>query len=85
MDAKQVFEQIRKIIGDVVPELATRSISMEDSLKELGADSVDRAEILVRSMAALKLKVPLVEFGKAKNIDAIVAIFLRYIKEGAGT
>lgn len=75
MDKDQIFSIIKQNIVDVVPDLANRTIAIEDSLKDLGANSVDRAEIIIKSMAALQLKVPLVEFGQAKNIQELVNIF----------
>lgn len=76
MDKEQVFAVIKQNIIDVVPELADRNITIKDSLRELGANSVDRAEIIVKTLAALQLKIPLVELGQAKNIEALVTIIL---------
>lgn len=80
MDKDQVFAIIKENIIDVVPELANREITIKDSLRELGANSVDRAEIIIKSIAALKLQVPLVEFAQAKNIEELVAIFSEKLK-----
>ncbi len=75
MDKDQIFNVIKTNIIDVVPELANRSITMQDSLKELGANSIDRAEILIKSLAALQLKIPLVEVGQPENLEELVTIF----------
>lgn len=75
MDKDKIFEVIKQNIIDVVPELANRPIGIKDSLKDLGANSVDRAEILIKSMSSFQLKVPLVEFGQAKNLEELVAVF----------
>lgn len=76
MDKAQVFALIKQNLIDVLPELENRNISIQDSLRDLGANSVDRAEILVKTLAALKLKVPLVDLGQAKNIEELVDIIL---------
>lgn len=81
MDDQQIFTIIKQKIIDVIPEIANRDISINDSLRELGANSVDRAEILIETMSALQLKVPLVDFGQAKNIADIVSVFLRKMQE----
>lgn len=75
MDNNEIFMVIKQNIIDVVPELASRNITINDTLRELGANSVDRAEILVKSLSALKLKASLVDFAQAKNIEELVAIF----------
>lgn len=76
MDKDQIFAVIKQNIIDVIPELADKPITIKDSLRDLGANSVDRAEILIKSMSAMQLKVPLVEFGQAKNIEDLVLLFL---------
>lgn len=81
MDEQQIFIVIKQKIIEVIPELSNREISTNDSLRELGANSVDRAEILIESMSALQLKVPLVDFGEAKNIADIVSVFSHKMQE----
>jgi polyketide biosynthesis acyl carrier protein len=80
MEKNDVFQIVKDNIVAVVPELADRHITMEDSLKTLGANSVDRAEILIKSMASLKIKAPLVEFAQAKNIGELTDILFRHLK-----
>lgn len=81
MDEQQIFTLIKQKITEVIPELSNREISINDSLRELGANSVDRAEILIESMSALELKVPLIDFGAAKNIADIVSVFSQKMQE----
>ena len=76
MDKEQIFQVIKENIIEILPELENRTITPSDSLKILGANSIDRAEILIKSMAALKIKAPLVEFGQAKNIEELIEILL---------
>lgn len=77
MDEVQIFTQMKEVILDVLPTIETKSITPTNSLRDLGANSVDRAEILIRTMAELKLKIPLIEFGKAKNINELIAILMK--------
>jgi polyketide biosynthesis acyl carrier protein len=81
MEKDQVFQIIKKNIIEVVPELADREITLDDSLKLLGANSVDRAEILIQSMAALKIKAPLAEFAQAKNLSELSDIFCQHLNQ----
>ncbi len=84
MDEDQVFAVIKQNILDILPELSHRSITIKDSLRELGANSIDRAEILIQSMASLQLKIPLIEFGQAKNIEELVGIFTKKLQTQKG-
>lgn len=76
MDEIQIFSIIKNVIIDILSHLENQAIKISDSLKELGANSIDRAEILIRTMSELQIKIPLVKFAQAKNIEEIVLIFL---------
>ncbi len=65
---------LKRAILEVLPEYADREIGFDESLKALGANSVDRAEILMVTMESLGLKVPMVEFSSATNIGELIAI-----------
>ncbi len=71
----EIFNVIKKNICDILPDVQECDIEIEQKLKELGANSIDRADVVVQSMEDLKLKIALVEFGKARNIEGLVDIF----------
>ena len=60
---------------DTVPHLEEQQISASDSLRDLGANSIDRSEIIMTTMQALAVKIPLIEFAKAENIGELAGIF----------
>ncbi|WFR55601.1 acyl carrier protein [Anaerocolumna sp. AGMB13025] len=72
MDKNEIFLIMKEIIAEILPEVYPGQITMEDSLKELGANSVDRMDIIIGLMERLGLKIPLVEFGQLKNIQGII-------------
>jgi polyketide biosynthesis acyl carrier protein len=63
-----VNEQIRMYL----PHLAPEDILGHAHLKELGADSVERIEIIGGLVKRLDLRVPLARFAEIKSIDALV-------------
>ena len=63
---------MKSIIVEILPEIDSEQISIEDSLKEIGANSIDRMDIIIETMEKLGVKIPLVEFGQLKNIEGIV-------------
>jgi polyketide biosynthesis acyl carrier protein len=75
MNPSEIFELIKEQINDVIPELSRQAITPNQSLKTLGANSIDRAEIIMLTMARLKVKIPLVQFAAAENIQSIINIF----------
>jgi polyketide biosynthesis acyl carrier protein len=72
------FEQVYKIVQDsiieILPDIQREEINIEDSLANLGANSIDRMDIIINSMEGVGLKIPLVEFGELKNIKGIVSL-----------
>ena len=75
MTKEQIFEIVKKNINIILPDIDIDSVKIEDSLKDdIGANSIDRMDILVQSMKDLGIKIQMVEFGKAKNIQGIVDI-----------
>lgn len=72
MTKEQVFEVVKESILEILVDLTPKEIDIQNSLKNLGANSIDRMEIVVSSMEALELKIPLVEFGSIKNIEGLV-------------
>lgn len=81
MDQDSIFAVIKKNLLLILPDLSSAPISIDDSLRELGANSIDRMEIIVQTMADLKVKIPLIEFGKAKNMLEITAIFSNHLQQ----
>ena len=76
MTKEELLESIKEAISFTVPEIDTTDLKYEDSLKEIGANSVDRAEILIMLMEDAGVKLPMVSFGEAKNIGEILDIVL---------
>ncbi|MBN3526384.1 phosphopantetheine-binding protein [Paenibacillus apiarius] len=72
MTKDKIFGIIKGSIIEFLPEVSADEISMEQSLRDLGANSIDRMEIIVKSMEDLKIKIPMVQFGNLKDIQALV-------------
>ncbi|WP_437329925.1 acyl carrier protein [Sorangium sp. So ce381] len=77
MTRDEVLSIVRENIVMVLPEVDATLLRPERSLSELGANSVDRAEIVVGAMAALRIKVPGSELAEAKNIGGLVDVLYR--------
>jgi len=71
--AKETIVQIvRETISSILPNLPAEAISGSRSLKDLGADSVDRVEIILSIMNRLGLDEPMSNFSSIPNIDELV-------------
>lgn len=76
MDKQAVFEVIVHHLRDVIPEVGEREITYADSLRELGANSVDRSEIIMAAREDLSLDMSLVAFAKAESIGELAEIMV---------
>ncbi len=72
-----VFAVVQAKILDVLGEIAPAKIQPATSLKDLGANSLDRAEIVSLSMQALALRFPVRELSKVSNIGELVDALYR--------
>ncbi|KZE73102.1 MULTISPECIES: acyl carrier protein [Paenibacillus] len=71
MHKEEVFEIVKRCICEVLPELKDHPFHYEDRLVDLGADSVDRADIVMKTMEALSLNIPRVELSGVKNVGEL--------------
>ena len=71
---EHVLGVVKKVISQVLPDVESEMISYDKSLKELGANSIDRMEVLTMSMEELGLKIPLMRFAHVSNIEGLVDV-----------
>ena len=68
-------EQIKSIlfanIADIM-DMDESEINVQESLRDLGANSVDRMEIIVDTMRKIGIKINMLEFANIKNIQEMV-------------
>ena len=81
MTQDDVFEVVKKNIRDVLFHLEGQDIPLAASLKDLGANSIDRADIAVQCVEDLQLKIPMVEFASVNNIDGLVTLLTQKVNE----
>ncbi|MBU6398867.1 MAG: acyl carrier protein [Verrucomicrobia bacterium] len=77
MDKQEILAVIKRHIEEVIPGIDLGRITLETSLRDLGANSIDRADILIMTMERLRLKFPLTELAGAKNLQGLVDCFAR--------
>jgi polyketide biosynthesis acyl carrier protein len=74
---ERVFILVKRVIGEVLPDLDQALIASNKSLLELGANSVDRVEVVTTSMERLDLTVPLSKFANVNNIGELVSVLCK--------
>jgi polyketide biosynthesis acyl carrier protein len=75
VNKEEIFELLVKHTQEIIPELGGRTLMQQDSLKDLGANSLDRADIIMMTMDELSMRFPLVELAGAKNLGDLAETF----------
>ncbi len=81
MKKEDIFELIALHTSKVIPKLKNHMFQPEDSLKDLGANSLDRSEIIEMVMESLSLQIPRVNVFGAKNIGELADILYENMPE----
>jgi polyketide biosynthesis acyl carrier protein len=74
MTVEEVFQIIARHTCEVLPELESHHFEPHDSLRRLGANSIDRLEIVMMTLESLSLNIPLVETVEAENIGQLATL-----------
>lgn len=65
---------VREVITIILPSVPADAIKGNKHLRELGADSVDRVEIILMLLDRLQLGEPMSTFSHVPDIDGLVAL-----------
>lgn len=80
MNKDQLLAIIAEHTRQVLPGLDTHDFVGSDRLTDLGANSVDRAEIAMLVQESLSLTIPRVELFGPKNIGELAELFLAKLR-----
>lgn len=83
MNKSLILKLIGKCAQQVLPGLESHDFQESDRLVDLGANSVDRAEISMMVQEALSLAVPRVELFGPRNIGELAELFARKLSGAA--
>jgi len=71
-DEQAVRDVVHRAIAEILPDIPPEQIDESKHLADLGADSVDRVEIILRLTSALGVAEPLSAFGQLPNVGALI-------------
>lgn len=74
MDRDTILALVIEQIRTVVPELSDTPIGPNDTMANLGVDSVSRQEVLILSMEQLELNLPMVQLFGPKNLGELAQL-----------
>lgn len=74
----EMFAVVVSNIQEIVESAKGVEIKETDSMRDLGADSLEIVEVVSRSMKALRIKVPRTELSGAKNLKDLLDLFEKF-------
>lgn len=77
MNREGIFQVVKENTLTVLPGVKPEQITMDSQLKALGANSIERVEIVTQTLEDTQLEVSLVEFGGVSNIRELVEVLYR--------
>ncbi|KLT68805.1 MULTISPECIES: phosphopantetheine-binding protein [Flavobacterium] len=70
----QIIEQIRENLLEIIPELEGKIISNDEKLSDIGANSIDRAELIALTLEQLEKEIPRIELAGAQTINELAEL-----------
>jgi polyketide biosynthesis acyl carrier protein len=75
MTNEEIFAIIKRNLLEILPDLDGDSIRSDQSMKDLGANSVDRMDVVIQTKEELGLTFPLHELGGVENLQGLIDFF----------
>ena len=77
-----VLKAIAHSVADVIPDLDEASVSIDGRLTDYGCNSIDRADVVWKTLDDLGLDVPVVEFAGVSDIRGLAELLCRHLEGG---
>jgi polyketide biosynthesis acyl carrier protein len=74
-----VFEAVKRNVLEVLPDLTPEDVSMKGTLTDLGANSIDRADVVTMTMEDLGIVVPISDFQSVCDIRSLVDLLKKHV------
>lgn len=78
-----VFDTIRACVVEVLPDVPADQVTPETSLRDLGANSLDRADIAVSAMHRLGVSISSAELSGLPNVGALAELLRKRAGQNA--
>ncbi|MEM0939180.1 MAG: acyl carrier protein [Bacteroidota bacterium] len=76
MEKDTLLDLLKTHLTEIIPELEGKSILVDEPLRDLGANSVDRGELITLTLEQLELDIARVELVGAQTLDELADVLL---------
>lgn len=74
MTEQDLFEVVCRHIQEVLPDVEVERIQLDHNMRELGANSIDRMDVVIGVQDELGIGVPSEALSKVHNLRSLVAV-----------
>jgi len=74
MTKENIFASLKQAVLSTLPFLDETEVIVEASLRDFGANSIDRIDIILQTMESIGLSIPMTAFATVTNIRGIVDV-----------
>lgn len=74
----EVVNVIKESLVEIMPELEGQDISADETLVDLGANSLDRGELITLTLERLNLDISRIEFAGARTINELADLIVAH-------
>ncbi len=78
MTKTAIITLIKNNLIEIIPELEDEEIDVQETLVDLGANSIDRGELIALTLEALELEVSRIEFVGAQTIEELADLMYKH-------
>ncbi|MFD7914704.1 phosphopantetheine-binding protein [Streptomyces sp. NPDC059752] len=79
MTPDEIFAVVRRNLIEVVPDLTESQITLDHSMRELGANSIDRMDVVITTQDDLGVRVPAEQLTRANDLRSLVAVLSEHV------
>lgn len=81
MSREEILEIVREETVDILYDLNPEEVTMDQTLVKLGANSIDRAEIVLACAERIGIKLTAVELAEVSDICTLVEAMYKKVNE----
>lgn len=78
---QQAFKTLADNVVELMPGLEKEQISLDGKLSDYGCNSIDRSDIVWKTLDDLSLDIPIVEFAQVRDIRSLTLLMVHHLEK----
>ena len=81
MEKEEIIYLLKESLEEIIPEIEGEDYSIHETLNNLGANSIDKGELITLTLEHLEIEASMVMFVKAESIAELADLILQHVNE----